>query len=236
MILETLKNCLFRTSKFANGSFFALPCFLANIASPEPPGWSDEAIALMRENVRLNHPVSARVMGKRHGMLFIDFVIPKDPPQLLSQLMLNEGLAQSSLRRPRAQEPLNSLSQQSASSTSSSRQAGDLESCVFGPTLQSVVDLESADAMLTAVSSPNSFFIQVLRSDQVEILQQLSADLNRHCSTVNYPSFQVQTNQMCAGLFSSSGDWCRSFIDRVNPDGSVHVHYVDYGNSEVKIK
>ena len=219
--------------KFANVPFFALPCSLANIAPPEPPGWSDQAMALIRENVPLNQPVSARVMGKRRGMLFIDFVIPKDPPQSLSQLMLDEGLAQRSLRRPRAQEPLNTPSQQSASSTSSSRQAGDLESCVFAPAIQSVVDLESFDAMLTAVSSPSSFFIQVLRRDQVEILQQLSADLNHYYSTVNYPSFQAQTNQMCAGLFSGSGDWCRSFIDRVNPDGSVHVHYVDYGNSEV---
>ena len=50
-------------------------------------------MALMRENVLLNQSVSARVKGKRRGMLFIDFVIPKDSPQLLSQLMLNEGLA-----------------------------------------------------------------------------------------------------------------------------------------------
>ena len=104
---------------------------------------------------------------------------------------------------------------------------------MFGPALQSVVDLESSDTMLTAVSSPRSFLIQVLRRDQVEVLQQLSADLNHHYSTVNYPSFQALINQMCPGLFSGSGDWCRSFIDRVNPDGSVHVHYVNYGNSKV---
>lgn len=41
---------------------------------------------------------------------------------------------------------------------------------------------------------------------------------------------------MCVGLFFSSGDWCRSFIDCVNLDGFVYVYYVDYGNSEVKIK
>ena len=230
--------------KFATVPFFALPCSLANIRQPEPPGWPDNVMALIRDKVPLSQPISTRVLGKRRGMLFIDFIIAKDPPQSLSQLLLNEGFAQRSVQEgdtrrehqeghSRPQEPLHSSHQQSASTTSSSRQAGNLESRVLEPAVQSIADLSSFDAMLTDFSSPSSFFIQVLHHDKVEILKQLSVDLNAHYNAVNYPPFQAQTNQMCAGFFSGSGDWCRGFIDQVSSDGSVYVHYLDFGNSEV---
>lgn len=230
--------------KFATVPFFALPCSLANIRQPEPSGWPDNVMALIREKVPLSRPISTRVLGKRRGMLFVDFIIAKDPPQSLSQLLLNEGFAQRLVQegdtqrehqggRSQPQEPLHSGRRQSASTTSSSRQMGNFESRVLEPAIESVADLDSFDAMLTDVSSPSSFFIQVLHRDKVEILKQLSEDLNAHYNTVKYPPFQAQTNQMCAGFFSGSGDWCRGFIDQVSSDGSVHVHYLDFGNSEV---
>ena len=229
--------------KFASVPFFALPCSLANIAQAEPPGCSDQATALINEKVPLFQRASARVLGKRHGMLFVDFVISKDPPQFLSQILVNEGFAQRTVRgesrrehqggRSSSQEQPQPSSRQSASSKSSLRPAGDLQSRVLEPAIQSVSVLDSFDAMLTEVSSPSSLYIQVLRRDTVDMMEQLSADLNTHYRAANYPPFQAQTNQLCAGLFSGSGDWCRGFIESVSPDGSVHVHYLDYGNSEV---
>ncbi|XP_068709889.1 tudor domain-containing 6-like isoform X2 [Montipora foliosa] len=203
-------------NKFASVPFFALPCYLANISQPEPPGWSDQAMALIMKKTPLFQCASVRLLEKGCDMLFIDFVISMDPPQSLSELLLNEGLAKRAL-----------------TCDMEAQQARGIEVCVFEPAVKSVEGLDVFDAMLTDVSSPSSFFIQVLHRDNVESLKQLSADLNAHYTTAEYPPFQAQINKMCAGLFSESNDWCRGFIDGVNSDSSVHVHYLDYGNSEL---
>ena len=127
--------------KFTKAPFFALHCFLANIAQPEPPGWPDQAMKLIEEKVPLFTRASCKVLGKHRGMLFIDFVISKNLPQSLSQLLVNEGFAQRSMRGDTQREyqgPRNSSSQQSESSTSSTRQTADLEAHVFEPAIQSV--------------------------------------------------------------------------------------------------
>ena len=228
--------------KFSTAPFFALPCYLANIAQPESPGWSDQAMELINKNVSLEC-VNAKVLGKRSGMLFVDFIISKNPPQSLSQLLLNKGFAQRSTtgdtsmehhgESSQPQEPLLPSSRQSTSSASSPILAGDLESRVLEPAIRSFAAADSFDAMITHVTSPSSLFVQVLRHDKVQMVEQLSVDLNAHYNAASYPPFQAQANQMCAGLFSGSGDWCRGFINCINPDDSVRVHYLDYGNSEV---
>ena len=228
---------------FTTFSFFALPCSLANITKPESPGWSDEALKLIKEAIPLFRRQSAKVVGKRRGMLFVDFMISKDPPQYLSQLLVNEGLAQRSSRGNRQggesrREFQREFSQPqevslSVNSASLSSPLGDLESSVFEPAIQSVAVLESFDAMITDIASPHLLFIQILTHEKVQSFKQLSEDLNAHYTDASYPPFQPQSNLMCVGLFSGSGDWCRAFIESVRPDGSVHVHYLDYGNSEV---
>lgn len=229
--------------RFTNVPFFALPCSLAQISQPDPPGWSDQTMAFISEQLPLFSCTNVRLVEKGCDVLHIDFVLSKDPPQSLSHLLLKEGLALRSLIREtglaqqdghlQGQGPLRPLSQQSARSTASSGKAADIVSCVFEPALKALEGRDVFDAMLTHVSSPSSFFIQVLQRDNVESLERLSADLNAHYNSVRYPPFQAQTNKMCVGLFSESDDWCRGFIDCVNLDGTGHVHYLDYGNSEV---
>ena len=165
---------------FTTSPFFALPCSLANIVQPESPGWADEAMKVIKKNVPVFHRLSAKVVGKSRGMLFVDFLISKDHPRYLSQLLLHEGLAerftrvhreggetrreiQRDLSRPQ-EEPL------SANSAASSR----VEADVFDPAYQSIQVLDSFDAMLTNVVSPDLLFIQVLRHEKVESSKQLS--------------------------------------------------------------
>lgn len=225
--------------QFTSAPFFALPCSLANIAKPDPPGWSDQAMELIKKNVLVDR-VTIKVLDKHPGMLFVDFIMSRDSPLSLSKLLLNEGSAQSSGRSDPHMDHQRQHSQHSApvsrhstSSTSSRKPDGNLESRVFDPAIQSIAVSDSFDAMITHVSSPSSIFVQVLSHDVVQMMTQLSADLNAHYNAASYPHFQAKANQMCAGFFSESGDWCRGFIELVNPDHSVHVHYLDYGNSEV---
>lgn len=169
---------------FTTSPFFALPCSLANIAQPESPGWADEAMKLIKENVPLFQRLSAKVVGKRRGMLFVDFMILKDHPRYLSQLLLNEGFAERSTRvnrqsgetRREIQRDLSRPQEESlsANSAASSRQEADLMSSVFEPAIQSIQVLDSFDAILTNVVSPDVLFIQVLRHDKVQRLEQLS--------------------------------------------------------------
>lgn len=165
---------------FTTSPFFALPCSLANIAQPESPGWADEAMKLIKENVPVFHRLSAKVVGKRRGMLFVDFLISKDHPRYLSQLLLHEGFAERFTRvyrqggeaRREIQRDLSRPQEESLSvnSAASSR----VEADVFEPAYQSIQVLDSFDAMLTSVVSPDLLFIQVLRHEKVESSKQLS--------------------------------------------------------------
>ena len=169
---------------FTTSPFFALPCSLANIAQPESPGWADEAMKLIKENVPMFHRLSAKVVGKRRGMLFLDFLISKDHPRYLSQLLLHEGFAERLTRvhrpggetRREIQRDLSRPQEKSlsANSTASSRVEADFLSNVFEPAYQSIQVLDSFDAMLTSVVSPDLLFIQVRTYEKVESSKRLS--------------------------------------------------------------
>ncbi|XP_022805064.1 uncharacterized protein LOC111342268 isoform X2 [Stylophora pistillata] len=220
--------------------FFALPCSLANVRRPKSPGWADKTMELIKEKVPLFKRVSARIISKQRGMLLVDFMVSKDQPQFLSQLLLNEGLAQRSVVNERQYDDEQmeiqverSQSHDLLKDAPSPKPLGSIESLVFQPAIQSTIDFDSFHAMLTEVVSPSSLFIQILSHEMVESMEQLSANLNAHYNNTNYPPFKVQANVLCAGFFSESGDWCRAFINGVNADGSINLHYLDYGNSEV---
>ena len=169
---------------FTTSPFFALPCSLANISQPESPGWAEKAMKLIKENVPIFHRLSAKLVGKRCGMLYVDFLISKDHPRYLSQLLLQEGFAERLTRvcrqdgetRRDIQRNLSRPQEKSLSGSgaASSRVEADLVSNVFESTYQSIKVLDSFDAMLTNVVSPDLLFIQVLRREKVESLKQLS--------------------------------------------------------------
>ena len=56
--------------------------------------------------------------------------------------------------------------------------------------------------------------------------------MNEHYNAVSYPLFVACENDFCVVLFTKSEDWCRAYIKGTSPDGTVYVHYVDYGNTE----
>lgn len=169
---------------FTSSPFFALPCSLANISQPESPGWTEDAMKLIKENVPIFHHSSAKLVGKRRGMLYVDFLISKDHPRYLSQLLLQKGFAERLTRvhrqdaetRRDIQRDLSRPQEKSllGNSAASSRVEADLVSNVFESAYQSIQILDSFDAMLTNVVSPDLLFIQVLRREKVESLKQLS--------------------------------------------------------------
>ena len=171
---------------FTTSPFFALPCSLANISQPESPGWAEKAMKLIKENVPIFHRLSAKLLGKRCGMLYVDFLISKDHPRYLSQLLLQEGFAERLTRvcrqdgetRRDIQRNLSRPQEKSlsGSSAASSRVEADHVSNKFASTYQSIQVLDSFDAMLTNVVSPDLLFIQVLRHEKVESLKELSED------------------------------------------------------------
>lgn len=220
--------------------FFALPCSLANLPRPESPGGEDKTMELIKEKVPLFQRVSAKIMAKHRGMLLVDLMFSKDQPQFLSQLLLNEGLAPKSVVNESQREDnqmeiemKRSQIQNSLENASTSKPHGSIESLVFQPAIQSVAGFDSFHAMLTEVVSPSSLFIQILSHEKVERMKHLSANLNAHYNNTNYPPFKAQASVLCAGFFSESGDWCRAFIKSVNANGSINLHYLDYGNSKV---
>ena len=227
--------------------FFSLPCSLANVPFPQPPGWSKQVMDLIKQKVPLFRCLKTKLVGRDPGMLYVDFIISQHPQQSLVQLLINQGFATRTSKsgqavdggwehlrdEPHLQDGPRPASRQSSGSTSSSRPSNKLESCVFEPAIQLVAEHESFNATVTEVASPSSLFIQVLSHANVHSLEQLSFKMNAHYKKMTYPPFQAQPNLLCAALFSETGDWCRGFIVNITPDNCVHVHYQDYGNSEV---
>ena len=203
-------------------SFDALPvsalrCSLANVASPYASGWSDEAVAFVKARLPLFSLYSVRLVGKQRGKLFLD-VIAKETGGSVGKAMVNQGLARAMVNVSNKQ-----------------CNVSPLESLVYQPAVQSArlpQDRSLFDVMVTEVTKSGVFFIQVADHDTAQNLKKLSEDLNAFYHSSQPTSYEPQPNQFCAAHFAKTGDWCRALIREISSDGLVHVHYVDYGNTE----
>ena len=90
------------------------------------------------------------------------------------------------------------------------------------------------DVIVTEVRSPSCFFAQILTKDRSNInaLSQLFNRLQELKSDTELVDFSPVANEACLAFFIQDQTWSRAAVERINPDGTVRVSFIDYGNVE----
>ena len=89
-------------------------------------------------------------------------------------------------------------------------------------------DGKSVTVVMTEISSPTNFFVTCV--DNVALLNQLLQSMASAYSS-NQEPYLPEVGKLCAARFSGDGAWYRAVVNSVS-DVTVHVTYVDFGNSE----
>ncbi|CAH1257949.1 TDRD1 [Branchiostoma lanceolatum] len=93
---------------------------------------------------------------------------------------------------------------------------------------------ETVKVSVTEVVSPENISVQIVHHETILELHQLMVNMAQtYEGTTNDGSnaYHPQAGELCAAKFSDGG-WYRAGVDGVNPDGTLAVSYVDFGNSE----
>jgi hypothetical protein len=87
--------------------------------------------------------------------------------------------------------------------------------------------------MVVAVDNPACFWGQVVSSDTVEWLAELSAKLTEHCDSEREDSsFHPEKGELCCAKFLEDDLWYRAAVEKVEVGGTITVRFVDFGNAE----
>eukprot|EP00058_Branchiostoma_floridae_P022523 XP_002608013.1 hypothetical protein BRAFLDRAFT_74965 [Branchiostoma floridae] len=87
---------------------------------------------------------------------------------------------------------------------------------------------------VTEVVSPENISVQIIHHETILELSQLMVNMAQTYEGTNNEgtnTYHPQAGELCAAKFSDGG-WYRASVDSVNPDGTLAVTYVDFGNSE----
>ncbi|XP_019626480.1 PREDICTED: tudor domain-containing protein 1-like [Branchiostoma belcheri] len=87
---------------------------------------------------------------------------------------------------------------------------------------------------VTEVVSPEDISVHIVHHETILKLAELMGHMvQTYEGTTNEGNnaYHPQAGELCAAKFSDGG-WYRASVDGVNPDGTLAVTYVDFGNSE----
>ncbi|XP_022086655.1 uncharacterized protein LOC110977121 isoform X2 [Acanthaster planci] len=89
-------------------------------------------------------------------------------------------------------------------------------------------------AILTCVSSPCDFHLQIKSNDYIQLSRLLRTELNRHYPRAGERPHLPRAGDLCAAMYSADGEWYRALaLMEVAPEQAFKVMFVDYGNWEV---
>ena len=89
----------------------------------------------------------------------------------------------------------------------------------------------SFDIHPTVVTNPSVIWAHVVH-DKIGVLYRMQDDLNMMYESSKNDSYSPTVGEICAAKFSNDQKYYRAEVLCVNHDGTVDVHYVDFGNRE----
>ena len=90
------------------------------------------------------------------------------------------------------------------------------------------------NVIVTDVRSPSCFFAQIITEDKSNIaaLEDLFSKLQELPDNSVSMEFSPVQNEACLAFFTEDQTWSRASVERIYPDGTVRVVFIDYGNVE----
>ena len=102
------------------------------------------------------------------------------------------------------------------------------------PSIPSVaIPLEGMSVvMVTDITGPDSFWVQVANADSIARLRELSQAINTHCLSTPLLTCSPVLGQLCCAEFSQDKTWYRARVIGSPQQGAIAVQFVDFGNTE----
>ena len=123
---------------------------------------------------------------------------------------------------------LNALSGKTSEKSSKSQEK--LPKLVALPKLQ-LKDVENV--LVESAESLDSFVCQFSRfNHDLNTVADMMYDVYHQGTPPDFVTTPLQVGDVMAAIFSEDGTWYRATVSDKNPDGSVCVTFIDYGNSE----
>ena len=99
---------------------------------------------------------------------------------------------------------------------------------------QAIPEEPEFDVVITDVRSPACFSAQVIAEDKSNIvaMSNLFNQLQELPESSVSLSFDPVVNEVCLAFFSDDQTWSRAAVQKVNPDGTLRIAFIDYGNFE----
>lgn len=96
----------------------------------------------------------------------------------------------------------------------------------------SLPSTDSSVVIVTEITDPSDFWIQVGEITALSELQKMSQKLNEYCMSCSPVKELPVLGQLCCAKFSQDGVWYRARVIEIVTKVSFRVHFVDFGNSE----
>ncbi|KAI9205801.1 uncharacterized protein BJ171DRAFT_499628 [Polychytrium aggregatum] len=93
---------------------------------------------------------------------------------------------------------------------------------------------ESRDLVVSEILGRGTLYVQVL-NNEIQRLEKLMNDLATYQSRAPASAsagYTPKSGELCIAKSAADQGWYRARIRRINPDRSLHVFYIDYGNTE----
>ncbi|XP_078589209.1 tudor domain-containing protein 1-like isoform X2 [Branchiostoma floridae x Branchiostoma japonicum] len=176
------------------------------------------------------HKNHCRPVGKSDdvptGFENFDVSAGEDVKEKMDTLMALSGIQMPSATSPQQQR--------AQPSPSPSQAAPPPELAVANLERSQLPKGETVKVSVTEVLSPENISVQIIHHETILELSQLMVNMAQTYEGTNNEgtnAYHPQAGELCAAKFSDGG-WYRASVDSVNPDGTLAVTYVDFGNSE----
>lgn len=88
------------------------------------------------------------------------------------------------------------------------------------------------DIVVTSVSSPNVFWVQLFQIDALERQNTLYQTLEGLYTNSPYKNYVPMVGDVCAAQYTKDDNWYRSKVNYINNNGYINVTHIDFGSSE----
>ncbi|XP_053548968.1 tudor domain-containing protein 1 [Bombina bombina] len=197
----------------------AIKCSLAGV-NPVLDTWTMEATTLFKSLV-MNKILTVSVVNKNTESALVDLRDVSVEPELV----ISRCLVESKVASPR-EATENKCCREEESST----KADDKDS--FPLKWVELPVGRAVDVTICMLCSPGEFYCQRCTEADFKLLHELNISLVKYCQQLKSRDYIPKKGDVCCAFFAGDGNWYRALVADIVQNGTVKVHFLDYGNFE----
>ncbi|XP_030060572.1 tudor domain-containing protein 1 [Microcaecilia unicolor] len=199
----------------------AIKCTLAGV-KPLSKTWKPEALAVMKQLVN-NKIVTVKVVGKDENTSVVELIDESVSPCVnVAHCLIEMGLTAEERKTEALEFETNNLAEEISTEIAEKSEWVWAELAVNQVT----------SVRICMLYNPGDFYCQLYKKEDLYALNKLNMSLGQFCQETHTSIYKPEKGKVCCAAFSGDGNWYRGMVKKVNPEGAIKVHFVDYGNME----